>query len=53
MVDLNELLQTVYGQGSFDLTIDYSQDPIPPLPPSDVNWLRAILISGSMRHPDG
>jgi hypothetical protein len=45
MVDLNELLQQVYDQGSFDLAIDYSQDPLPPLPPQDTDWLRGILAS--------
>ena len=45
MVDLNQLLQQVYDQGSFDLAIDYSQDPVPPLPPQDADWLKAILAS--------
>ncbi len=51
IVDLNELLQTVYDQGSFDLAIDYSQDPVPPVPPDDADWLSGILAS--MGEPEG
>jgi hypothetical protein len=51
IVDLNALLQTVYDQGSFDLAIDYSQEPVPPLQPDDADWLRGILAA--IRHPDG
>jgi hypothetical protein len=50
-VALNDLLQMVYDQGSFDLAIDYTEDPVPPLPPDDAAWLNTILAS--MRHPDG
>jgi hypothetical protein len=45
MVDLNALLQMVFDQRSFDLAIDYSQDPVPPLRPDGADWLRGILRS--------
>jgi len=51
MVDLNQLLQTIYDQGSFDLAIDYSQELVPPLQPDDADWLRGILAA--MEHGYG
>ena len=37
-VNLQHLLTQVYDQARFDLAIDYSQDPIPPLPETDQVW---------------
>ncbi len=38
MLDLQGLLNEVYEQAGFDLTIDYSQSPIPGLSKEEQNW---------------
>jgi hypothetical protein len=43
MLELNRLLHEVYERGSYDLAIDYSQPPTPPLRPADAIWARALL----------
>jgi len=42
LLDLQRLLDEVYEQAGFDLTIDYSQAPIPALPKEDQLWWAAI-----------
>lgn len=44
-VDLQDLVNGVYDRASYDLAIDYSQDPVPPLSTADVAWAREWLIS--------
>ncbi|MGG6240201.1 DUF4058 family protein [Nodosilinea sp. AN01ver1] len=44
-VDLQELVNGVYDRASYDLAIDYSQDPVPPLSTADTAWARKWLIS--------
>ena len=48
-VDLNRLLQTVYDQGSFDLAIDYTQQPYTCLSEKDEVWLNHLLIEQGFR----
>lgn len=48
-VDLNQLLSTVYEQGSFDLAIDYRQNPIPPCSTEDERWLDWLLKAQGLR----
>lgn len=43
VVDLQQLLGEIYEQASFDLAIDYTQQPIPPLKEEDKIWLQEIL----------
>jgi hypothetical protein len=52
-VDLQDLVNGVYDRASYDLAIDYQQDPIPPLSMSDAAWSRHLLITQGMRrqHP--
>ena len=38
LVELQGLLDEVYEQAGFDLTIDYSQVPIPGLSKEDESW---------------
>jgi hypothetical protein len=43
MVDLQSVLNDVYQRGRLDLSIDYSQDPIPELDEADLVWMRELL----------
>ncbi|GBF81709.1 DUF4058 family protein [Aphanothece sacrum] len=43
MIDLNILLDEIYDHGSYDLRIDYSRPPIPPLSEPDMIWVKEIL----------
>ncbi|PSN13996.1 hypothetical protein C7293_13470 [filamentous cyanobacterium CCT1] len=44
-VDLQDLVNGLYDRASYDLAINYSQDPIPPLSPTDAVWAREWLMS--------
>ncbi|NEO40142.1 MAG: DUF4058 family protein [Moorea sp. SIOASIH] len=43
-VNLQQLLHNLYDQGSYDLAIDYSKDPPPPLSTADAAWVKEVLI---------
>lgn len=43
VVDLQDLLQQVYQEAALDLAIDYSTEPIPPLPTADFEWIQTLL----------
>lgn len=43
MVNLNELMQTVYQSAALDLTIDYHQQPVPPLEKTDFEWIQHLV----------
>jgi hypothetical protein len=40
---LNQLLHDLYDRARYDLAIDYSQPPVPPLHDDDVAWARQLL----------
>jgi len=40
---LNQLLHTLYDEGGYDLMIDYSQPPQPPLSADDTAWAQEIM----------
>jgi len=42
-LDLAHALRTIYDEARYDLEIDYSQPPIPPLSEEDAAWARALL----------
>jgi hypothetical protein len=42
-VPLNQLLHDLYDRASYDLAIDYSQPPVPPLHDDDAAWARQLL----------
>jgi len=37
-VDMKRLLEEVYQEASYDLRVDYSMPPVPPLPDADARW---------------
>ncbi|MBA3922508.1 MAG: DUF4058 family protein [Nostocaceae cyanobacterium] len=43
MVDLQSLLAQIYDQARFDMAIDYTQAPIPPLKKQDEVWADIML----------
>ena len=42
---LNQILHTIYEEGSYDLAIDYSTPPTPPLAPENQQWVTALLAA--------
>jgi len=40
---LNQLLHDLYDRARYDLAIDYSQPPVPPLHNDDMAWARQLL----------
>ncbi|HEY9800269.1 MAG TPA: DUF4058 family protein [Leptolyngbyaceae cyanobacterium] len=43
IVDLQTLIHGVYERAGFDLAIDYTREPIPPLGESDTIWAKDLL----------
>ena len=43
-IDLNELMQNVYEAAALDLSIDYQQQPKPPLSEADYQWVQHLLF---------
>lgn len=44
-VDLNAILHALYERARFDLRLDYSQPPVPPLGEQDSAWAQKFLTS--------
>lgn len=42
-VDLGQVLHDLYDRASYDLRLDYSRDPEPPLAPEDTVWADRLL----------
>ncbi|MEO0378129.1 MAG: DUF4058 family protein, partial [Cyanobacteria bacterium P01_A01_bin.17] len=42
-VDVQSLLKQVYERASYDLAIDYTQEPVPPLSHEETAWADAVL----------
>ncbi len=50
-VDLQGVIDHVYEVGSFDLDIDYDQDPAPPFSDADRAWIDQLLRAQGLRKP--
>jgi hypothetical protein len=48
-LDLQSLLNQVYDRASYDLAIDYTQEPVPPLLEADAVWVNAWLKRQQLR----
>jgi hypothetical protein len=48
-LDLQQVLTTVYDRSSYDLTIDYGIEPMPPLPRDDARWADRLLQDKGLR----
>ena len=44
-VPLNQVLHQLYGRARFDLRLDYSQPPLPPLSDEDSIWAQELLTT--------
>jgi hypothetical protein len=42
-VDLGAILHALYDRARFDLRLDYTQPPVPPLSNQDAEWVRQLL----------
>ena len=49
VVDLQRLLNEVYDISGYDLVIDYSKEPVPPLSEADAAWADALLREKGLR----
>jgi hypothetical protein len=49
MVDIGQLLHDLYDQASYDLRIDYTGDPDPPLSSADAAWADRLLRQQGLR----
>lgn len=49
LVDLHQLIDTVYDRGGYDLELDYSQQPIPALSEMDAAWADTLLQEQGLR----
>lgn len=45
VIDLNWGLEQVYVEAALDLTIDYTQQPIPPISDIDYAWMRTLSLN--------
>ncbi len=49
LLDLQTLLSELYDRASYDLVIDYSREPVPPLSEADAAWADALLREKGLR----
>jgi hypothetical protein len=43
LVPLQDILQNIYDRAGFDLAVDYSRSPIPPLTQAERDWIQPLL----------
>jgi len=49
LVDLHTLLNIVYDVAGYDMRIDYTRNPVPPLADADAAWADALLQEQGLR----
>lgn len=49
VLDLQSLLNGIYNRARYYLTIDYNQEPLPPLKADDATWLDTLLREKGLR----
>jgi hypothetical protein len=47
-LDLGALVHALYNRARFDLRLNYSKPPVPPLSKPKMDWARAIVESGGL-----
>ena len=52
-IDLNQVLSAIYAHGTYEMFIDYRQDPEPPLSNADRAWLDQLLREKGLRNDGG
>jgi Protein of unknown function (DUF4058) len=48
-LDLQQALDMIYERGAYDLKLDYTPDPGPPLPPDLAKWSNKLLKQKKLR----
>ncbi len=48
-IDLRAILENPYDRASYDLSLDYTSDPVPPLDPVERRWAIRLLRSKGLR----
>lgn len=49
VINLQDLVHRLYEQGSYDLAIDYTEEPRPPLLAADAAWVDKVLREQGLR----
>lgn len=49
LVDLQAVIHGIYDRAGFDLAIDYTQEPVPPLVEADAIWANGLLQQQKLR----
>lgn len=49
VVDLQVLIHEMYDRAGFDLAIDYTREPVPPLEDTDAIWANGLLQQQGLR----
>jgi len=44
LLDLQTLVSELYDEGNYDLVIDYTQEPVPPLSKKNAAWVDKVLV---------
>ena len=50
---LNQILHELYDRAGYDLALDYSQPPVPPLADDDADWAASLLAQHLSAFPSG
>ena len=48
-LDLQAVFDPTYEHGDYDMTVDYTADPVPPLEPNDATWADELLREKGLR----
>ncbi len=49
LLDIQTLINELYDEGNYDLVIDYTQEPLPPLSQENVAWVSEVLKQKGLR----
>lgn len=49
LLDLQTLINELYDEGNYDLVIDYTQEPLPPLSQENAAWVNEVLKQKGLR----
>ncbi len=49
LLDLQTLVSELYDEGNYDLVIDYTQEPLPPLSKENAAWVDKVLVELGLR----
>jgi Protein of unknown function (DUF4058) len=49
LLDLPSLINGVYDRAAYDLALDYTQEPVPPLSETNTAWTDALLRQQGLR----